>query len=312
MVILSRSAVNFCNKPSIRALRLRGLGAGAGSGNGAAGDLGRCCGCGPAAAGAVFRSELSGAAPGLCGPGGAWPRAAAVGAAPAPPRPPSAALPDPLPVLPPAPAHFPLSFPLAPGAPGPSGAAARRGRSWAGCGAMIAVSIPAAEAQAAARSPDRAHTVFRVEVLCNGRRHTVAKRYSEFQALHKRIKKTCKVPDFPPRHVPNWMPKVLEQRRQGLELYIRGVLYHNEELPQDVLDFLKLRCCQQDPKASSSLASRPPSQRPVVGFCTDPYAQPPGTQPLPDTILSGVLQGLYLPRRSTHAAPRAAASPLQE
>ncbi|XP_069722583.1 sorting nexin-22 isoform X2 [Phaenicophaeus curvirostris] len=86
---------------------------------------------------------------------------------------------------------------------------------------MIAVSIPAAEPQPGARSPDRARTVFRVEVLCNGRRHTVAKRYSEFQALHKRIKKTCKVPDFPPRHVPNWMPKVLEQRRQGLELYLR-------------------------------------------------------------------------------------------
>ncbi|NXL59913.1 SNX22 protein, partial [Chordeiles acutipennis] len=140
---------------------------------------------------------------------------------------------------------------------------------------MIAVSIPAAEPQAAASSPDKAHTVFRVEVLCNGRRHTVVKRYSEFHALHKRIKKTCKVPDFPPRRVPNWMPKVLEQRRQGLELYIRvrclpavaseggfggadpppaarqGVLYHNEELPQDVLDFLKVRHCQQDPKASS-------------------------------------------------------------
>ncbi|NXT21089.1 SNX22 protein, partial [Syrrhaptes paradoxus] len=141
---------------------------------------------------------------------------------------------------------------------------------------MIIVSIPAAEPPAGTRSPDRAHTVFRVEVLCNGRRHTVTKRYSEFQALHKRIKKTCKVPDFPPRHVPNWMPKVLEQRRQGLELYMRvrcqpgwgavgrcfwgadpsvgarqGVLYHNEELPQDVLDFLKVRRCQQDAKATS-------------------------------------------------------------
>ncbi|NXT67906.1 SNX22 protein, partial [Chaetops frenatus] len=93
--------------------------------------------------------------------------------------------------------------------------------------------------------------VFRVEVLCNGRRHTVTKRYSEFQALHKQIKKTCKVPDFPPRHVPNWMPKVLEQRRRGLELYLRGVLYHNEELPQDVLDFLKVQQCQQNPKAGS-------------------------------------------------------------
>ncbi|XP_037250813.1 sorting nexin-22 isoform X3 [Falco biarmicus] len=172
---------------------------------------------------------------------------------------------------------------------------------------MIAVSIPAAEPQPAARSPEKAHTVFRVEVLCNGRRHTVVKRYSEFQALHKRIKKTCKVPDFPTRHVPNWMPKVLEQRRQGLELYIRGVLYHNEELPQDVLDFLKVRHCQQDPKASSLPTGHLPSQRPVVSFCTDPYTQPLGTDPLPNTVLSGVLQGLYIPLSCTprHAAPRA-------
>uniref|UniRef100_A0A8C5U7P0 PX domain-containing protein n=1 Tax=Malurus cyaneus samueli TaxID=2593467 RepID=A0A8C5U7P0_9PASS len=101
-----------------------------------------------------------------------------------------------------------------------------------------------------ARGP-RGCWVFRVEVLCNGRRHTVTKRYSEFQALHNRIKKTCKVPDFPLRHVPNWMPKALEQRRQGLELYLQGVLYHNEQLPQDVLDFLKVRWCPQSPKASS-------------------------------------------------------------
>ncbi|XP_010115582.1 PREDICTED: sorting nexin-22, partial [Chlamydotis macqueenii] len=141
--------------------------------------------------------------------------------------------------------------------------------------------------------------VFRVEVLCNGRRHTVAKRYSEFQALHKRIKKTCKVPDFPPRHVPNWMPKVLEQRRQGLELYIQGVLYHNEELPQDVLDFLKVRRCQQDPKASSPLETKL-LQLPF--FLTDL---------LPNTVLSGVLQGLYLPlSRTPHQAAPPAPSPL--
>ncbi|XP_064244709.1 sorting nexin-22 isoform X2 [Passer domesticus] len=189
--------------------------------------------------------------------------------------------------------------------------------------------------------------VFRVEVLCNGRRHTVTKRYSEFQALHKRIKKTCKVPDFPPRHVPNWMPKVLEQRRQGLELYLQGVLYHNEELPQDILDFLKVRRCQQSPKASSPPSTRLlPSQRPIVGFRSDPYVRPHGAgkeqglqnlqepllgptkvlllqqgpggnqllqhphflaELLPNTVLSGVLQGLYLPLSCVPglAAPRA-------
>ncbi|NWT03124.1 SNX22 protein, partial [Mionectes macconnelli] len=158
---------------------------------------------------------------------------------------------------------------------------------------MITVSIPAAEPPATSRSPDRTHTVFQVEVLCNGRRHTVTKRYSEFQALHKRIKKTCKVPDFPPRHVPHWMPKALEQRRQGLELYLRGVLYHNKEPPQDVLDFLKVRRSQQDPKASSP--SLLPSQRPVIGFCSDPYLPPLLADLLPNTVLTGVLQGLYLP-----------------
>ncbi|XP_075016739.1 sorting nexin-22 isoform X3 [Calonectris borealis] len=163
---------------------------------------------------------------------------------------------------------------------------------------MIAVSIPAAEPQAAARSPDKAHTVFRVEVLCNGRRHTVVKRYSEFQALHKRIKKTCKVPDFPPRRVPNWMPKVLEQRRQGLELYIRGVLYHNEELPQDVLDFLKVRRCQQDPKASSPPPA--PRHRPQRGAAGP--LRPPELHPQPGSAPSPRPAGLL----SAHPAPRAA------
>ncbi|KAI6077944.1 Sorting nexin-22 isoform X1 [Aix galericulata] len=203
---------------------------------------------------------------------------------------------------------------------------------------MIVVSIPAAEPEATARSPEKAHTgdgedeevqVFLVEVLCNGRRHTVAKRYSEFQALHKRIKKTCKVPDFPPRRVPNWVPKVLEQRRQGLELYIQvrqpraaaaprilgvlisppslpqGVLCHNKELPQDVLDFLKggSGALQVLRGFSPCSTSPPPSQRPVLGFHTDPYVRLPVTDALPDTVLSGVLQGLYAP---WSCSPRAA------
>ncbi|KAM7151407.1 sorting nexin-22 isoform 3-T3 [Macrochelys suwanniensis] len=117
---------------------------------------------------------------------------------------------------------------------------------------MIAVSIPAVGPGAEPEpSPEKTHTVFTVEVLCNGRKHTIEKRYSEFHALHKRIKKICKVPDFPPKRVPNWMSKVQEQRRQGLEVYIQGVLYYNKELPKELLDFLKLRHFQQDAKASS-------------------------------------------------------------
>uniref|UniRef100_A0A7M4EC37 Sorting nexin 22 n=1 Tax=Crocodylus porosus TaxID=8502 RepID=A0A7M4EC37_CROPO len=182
-------------------------------------------------------------------------------------------------------------------------------------------------APAPAAGPERsaAHRVFKVEVLYNGRKHTVEKRYSEFHALHKRIKKLCKVPDFPPKRVPNWMTKVLEQRRQGLEVYIQGVVYYNEELPKEVLDFLKLRHGYQDPKGSSLAFLL--THRPVLSFYKDPYILHPATREpvgmlywgqttspatfplstpplipsscfsdlLPDTVLSGVLQGLYAP-----------------
>uniref|UniRef100_A0A670ZBF9 Sorting nexin 22 n=1 Tax=Pseudonaja textilis TaxID=8673 RepID=A0A670ZBF9_PSETE len=82
--------------------------------------------------------------------------------------------------------------------------------------------------------------VFKVEILCNGRKHCVEKRYSEFYALHKRIKRTCQVPDFPPKRVPKWMVKVLQQRRAGLEAYLQGVILQNQTLPKELLHFLKL------------------------------------------------------------------------
>ncbi|KAM9070579.1 sorting nexin-22 isoform X2 [Sarcophilus harrisii] len=118
---------------------------------------------------------------------------------------------------------------------------------------MLQVHVPSVGPEAAdpERSLEKGHMVFRVEVLCNGRRHTIHRRYSEFHALHKQIKKSCKVPDFPPKRVPNWRPKVLEQRRQGLEAYIQGVLYLNQEVPKEMLEFLKLRHFPSDPKTSS-------------------------------------------------------------
>ncbi|XP_034869887.1 sorting nexin-24 isoform X4 [Mirounga leonina] len=68
---------------------------------------------------------------------------------------------------------------------------------------------------------ERGYTVFKIEVLMNGRKHFVEKRYSEFHALHKKLKKCIKTPEIPSKHVRNWVPKVLEQRRQGLETYLQ-------------------------------------------------------------------------------------------
>ncbi|XP_020663725.3 sorting nexin-22 [Pogona vitticeps] len=162
----------------------------------------------------------------------------------------------------------------------------------------LAVSVPSVGLRAAAPegSPEKARTVFQVDVLYNGRKHSLEKRYTEFYALHKKIKKRCQVPDFPPKHVPNWMAKVMEQRRQGLEAYLQGVLSLNTNLPKELLDFLKLGHFQQDPKASNSDPSCLLFHRPVINFRKDPYIHPfLTTDPLPDVVLSGVLQGLYSP-----------------
>lgn len=35
------------------------------------------------------------------------------------------------------------------------------------------------------------------------------------------LKKSIKPPEMPSKHVRNWVPKVLEQRRHGLELYLQ-------------------------------------------------------------------------------------------
>ncbi|XP_008137360.1 sorting nexin-22 [Eptesicus fuscus] len=169
---------------------------------------------------------------------------------------------------------------------------------------MLEVHIPSVgpEAEAPRQSPEKSHMVFRVEVRYRGRRHTVPRRYSEFHALHKRIKKLYKVPEFPSKRLPNWRTRGLEQRRQGLEAYIQGILYLNRDVPKELLEFLSLRHFPTDPKASSwealgeFLPSDSSSQlyhRPVISFCVDPYICISSPEPLPNVVVNGVLQGFY-------------------
>lgn len=65
------------------------------------------------------------------------------------------------------------------------------------------------------------------------------------------IKKRYKVPDFPSKRLPNWRTRGLEQRRQGLETYIQGILYLNQDVPKELLEFLRLRHFPTDSKTSS-------------------------------------------------------------
>uniref|UniRef100_A0A8C5X6Z3 Sorting nexin 24 n=1 Tax=Malurus cyaneus samueli TaxID=2593467 RepID=A0A8C5X6Z3_9PASS len=152
---------------------------------------------------------------------------------------------------------------------------------------------------------ERGYTVFKIEVLMSGRKHFVEKRYSEFHALHK--KKKCqhqvhKNPRIPSKHVRNWVPKVLEQRRQGLELYLQTVILENEELPKIFLDFLNVRHVPTLPKAEScgsfdeteSEESSKLCHQPVLLFLRDPYVLPKAN------VIDGILHGIFYP----HLLPR--------
>ncbi|CAK7292318.1 Sorting nexin-24 [Vulpes lagopus] len=154
---------------------------------------------------------------------------------------------------------------------------------------------------------ERGYTVFKIEVLMNGRKHFVEKRYSEFHALHKKLKKCIKTPEIPSKHVRNWVPKVLEQRRQGLETYLQAVILENEELPKLFLDFLNVRHLPSLPKAEScgsfdepeSEESSKLSHQPVLLFLRDPYVLPAASD-FPNVVIEGVLHGIFYP----HLQPR--------
>uniref|UniRef100_A0A665UWF7 Sorting nexin 22 n=1 Tax=Echeneis naucrates TaxID=173247 RepID=A0A665UWF7_ECHNA len=153
------------------------------------------------------------------------------------------------------------------------------------CSPMIEVSIPSMEREVDESGKSKKR--FRVEVLFNGRKHYVLRTSSEFQTLHRKLRKIIQTPDFPSKRNPHLRTKPPEQRRQELEEYIQDIIYQNEDVPQVLLDFLHLRHFHTGNKISSMdpLLS---NQR-VVGFFRDPYV----SDCLPDIIVDGVLQGFY-------------------
>lgn len=165
---------------------------------------------------------------------------------------------------------------------------------------MIEVSIPSME-----RDEDEAgksKKLYRVEVLFNERKHFVLRKGSEFQALHRKLRKVIQTPDFPSKRNQHLRTKPLEQRLQELEDYIQDIIYQNEDVPQVLLDFLHLKHFHSGTKAYSmesldDLDSQDdgsyhlPQQR-VLGFFRDPYVSDYSSD-LPDVVVDGVLQGFY-------------------
>ncbi|KAM6937030.1 sorting nexin-22 [Xenentodon cancila] len=164
---------------------------------------------------------------------------------------------------------------------------------------LIQVAIPALEPEV--HESGKSKKRFRVEVLFNGRKHYVLRRSTEFQTLHRKLRKIIQTPDFPSKRNPHLRTKPAEQRRQELEDYIQEIIYQNEDVPQVLLDFLHLKHFHTGNKISSmesldELDSQEDShqypQQRVVGFFQDPYVSNCRTG-LPDVVVGGVLQGFY-------------------
>ncbi|TRY68047.1 hypothetical protein DNTS_003631 [Danionella cerebrum] len=165
---------------------------------------------------------------------------------------------------------------------------------------VIEVTIPSYRSEGS--SVDRGYTVFKIEVLMCGRQHTVEKRYSEFHALHKMLKKIIKPPEIPSRHVRNWVPKVLDQRKQGLEFYLQTIIMENDVLPKIFLDFLNIRHFPSLPKTEScgsfeteSESSSKLTHQPALLFQRDPYLLPASNDTFSNMVIEGVIQGIFYP-----------------
>ncbi|XP_063995277.1 sorting nexin-24-like isoform X2 [Diachasmimorpha longicaudata] len=139
----------------------------------------------------------------------------------------------------------------------------------------------------------------------SGIKYSIERRYSEFNSLHRMLKRVGETVAFPPKRVRNSQPKVLEQRRAALEVYIQKML----QLPstrQQVLEFLGIEGTKRssrilfkrlDGKSSSATTAAHVSPvvgpHPVITFKCDPYVTAESQSGLPDIVTQGVLTGFY-------------------
>ncbi|KAK7486807.1 hypothetical protein BaRGS_00021954 [Batillaria attramentaria] len=154
---------------------------------------------------------------------------------------------------------------------------------------LIRVSVPRFRK---VKEDDETYTVFVVDVWVSGRHHVVERRYTEFEELHKQVKKMMKTPEFPPKKVLKWNSKVLEQRQRGLEAYLQGVVSY-EAIPKAILHFLEIRDEDEGIDFDKSTTSYIPTHQAVVTFPQEAYLQDVNRGTLPDIIAEGVTIGLF-------------------
>lgn len=133
-------------------------------------------------------------------------------------------------------------------------------------------------------------------------RHVVEKRYSEFNTLHRMLKKDTDTAPFPPKRVRNSQIKVLEQRRSALEIYLQKMI-RLSSTKQQVLNFLGIdnRAPNTGERMHGEVMIGNAKQvreatlghHPVLTFQCDPYVRANTASSLPDIVTNGVLVGVY-------------------
>nr|XP_022334197.1 sorting nexin-24-like [Crassostrea virginica] len=159
---------------------------------------------------------------------------------------------------------------------------------------MIRVSIPSHHK--VVEDNNDSYTVFTIEVciVSTGKTITVQKRYSEFEMLHKQLKKQMKTPEFPPKKMMKFSNKVLEQRRLALQTYLQGVALM-EKTPKLLLHFLDVEQYifgSQDSLDQIDFNNRTTHQ-PMIAFPPEVYLQDSNRNGSYDIVNAGVLAALY-------------------
>ncbi|KAK2146114.1 hypothetical protein LSH36_631g01043 [Paralvinella palmiformis] len=139
---------------------------------------------------------------------------------------------------------------------------------------------------------EKSFTVFSVEVHHNNNVHTVDKRYTDFEELHKQVKQSVNTPPFPHKTVLKWNQKVLESRRVRFEQYLQGIL-NGPKIPRSLLKFLELNMQCESLESLDKLSDVGVTHQPMLAFSENSYVTPQQKGSLPDILVAGVLQGLY-------------------
>lgn len=91
-------------------------------------------------------------------------------------------------------------------------------------------------------------------------------------------------------------PKLLEQRRSGLEHYLQDVA-RVPSLSNQLLSFLELPNPPSTAVSNASIDSDDqefkPLHQPVLGFVKDPYPDTSSSDSLPDVVMQGVMTGIF-------------------